>query len=124
MKTLTFNVQGMTCVVCSSTVEKALKALPSAEGVAVNFASGKAVISYDEGVLSQADIAAAVAKAGYKAVIGAPKEEKGRDFAQIKLIISFVLGMALLLWAMLPMARAPYPKQRILSALSGGDRPG
>ncbi len=109
MKTLTFNVQGMTCVVCSSTVEKALKALPSAEGVAVNFASGKAVISYDEGVLSQADIAVAVAKAGYKAVIGAPKEEKGRDLAQIKLIISFVLGMALLLWAMLPMAGVPYP---------------
>lgn len=109
MRTLTFNVQGMTCVVCSGTVEKALKALPTAEGVAVNFASGKAVISYDESVITEADIAAAVVKAGYKPIIGAAVKESKRDFAQIKLIISFVLGMALLLWAMLPMAGVPYP---------------
>ena len=109
MKTLTFNVEGMTCVVCSSAVEKALKALPTAEGVAVNFASGKAVISYDENVISEADVAAAVTRAGYKPVIGEVKQEKKRDFAQIKLIISFVLGMALLLWAMLPMIGVPYP---------------
>ena len=109
MKTLTFNVEGMTCVVCSSAVEKALKALPTAEGVAVNFASGKAVISYDENVISEADVAAAVTRAGYKPVIGQVKKEKKRDFAQIKLIISFVLGMALLLWAMLPMIGVPYP---------------
>ena len=109
MKTLTFTVQGMTCVVCSGTVEKALKALPTAEGVAVNFASGKAVISYDENVLGEADIAAAVTKAGYKPVIGQAAKENKRDFAQIKLIISFALGMALLLWAMLPMIGVPYP---------------
>ena len=109
MKTLTFNVQGMTCVVCSGTVEKALKALPTAEGVAVNFASGKAVISYDENVISETDIAMAVTKAGYKPVIGEVKQEKKHDLAQIKLIVSFVLGMALLLWAMLPMIGVPYP---------------
>ena len=109
MKTLTFKVQGMTCVVCSGTVEKALKALPSAEGVAVNFASGKAVITFDEKLLSEADIAAAVTRAGYKPVIGEVAAENKRDFAQIRLMVSFVLGLALLLWAMLPMAGVPYP---------------
>ena len=109
MKTLTFKVQGMTCVVCSGTVEKALKALPSAEGVAVNFASGKAVITFDEKLLSEADIAAAVTRAGYKPVIGEVAVENKRDFAQIRLMLSFVLGLALLLWAMLPMAGVPYP---------------
>ena len=109
MKTLTFKVQGMTCVVCSGTVEKALKALPSAEGVAVNFASGKAVITFDEKLLSEADIAAAVTRAGYKPVIGEVAVENKRDFAQIRLMVSFVLGLALLLWAMLPMAGVPYP---------------
>ena len=97
MKTLNFKIEGMTCVVCSATVEKALRALPSAEGVAVNFASGKAAITYDDFVIGEGDIAAAVTKAGYKPVIGAESKDKKRDKSQIRLAVTFTLGMALLL---------------------------
>ena len=38
---------------------------------AVNFASGKAAVTYDETIISESDIAVAVSKAGYKAVIKA-----------------------------------------------------
>ncbi|MDE6550573.1 MAG: heavy metal translocating P-type ATPase [Clostridia bacterium] len=109
MKTLNFKIEGMTCVVCSATVEKALRALPSAEGVAVNFASGKAAITYDNFVIGEGDIAAAVTKAGYKPVIGAESKDKKRDKSQIRLAVTFTLGMALLLFAMLPMIGVPYP---------------
>ncbi len=109
MKTLNFKIEGMTCVVCSASVEKALRSLPSAEGVAVNFASGKAAVTYDETIISESDIAVAVSKAGYKAVIGETAGDKKRGKSQVMLAVTFTLGMALLIFAMLPMIGVPYP---------------
>ena len=99
MKTLNFKREGMTCVVCSASAEKALRSLPSAEGVAVNFASGKAAVTYDETIISESDIAVAVSKAGYKAVIGETARDKKRGKSQVMLAVTFTLGMALLIFA-------------------------
>ena len=48
MKTYTFLVEGMTCAVCSTLVERALKKIPSSKDVSVNLATKKATITVDE----------------------------------------------------------------------------
>lgn len=64
MKTIEFNVEGMTCGHCVRTVKGALAAL-GAEGSA-DLNTGKAIASFDESQLSFAQIAAAIEEEGYQ----------------------------------------------------------
>ena len=48
MKNVIFNIDGMSCVVCSGSCKKALLALDGVKRADVNFASGKAVVEYDD----------------------------------------------------------------------------
>ena len=63
----TFDVGGMTCAACQAHVEKAVCSLPGVEDVAVNLLSGSMTVDFDEQELSDADICAAVDRAGYSA---------------------------------------------------------
>ena len=65
MKTYTFLVEGMTCAVCSSTVERTLKKLPSSSEVSVNLATKRASITVDEEITSFLDIVKAIEKEGF-----------------------------------------------------------
>lgn len=110
MKSVIFNIDGMSCVVCSGSCKKALLALDGVASADVNFASGKAVVEYDENKLTTDDLADAVAKAGYSARF-AKEETKEKTFDK-ELAITLarvILGGALLLWSMLPMLGVPYP---------------
>lgn len=110
MKNVIFNIDGMSCVVCSSSCKKALLALDGVKRADVNFASGKAVVEYDDKKLSEQDLADAVAKAGYKARFANRKEEKKTvDKELVFTLLRVVLGGALLLWSMLPMLGVAYP---------------
>lgn len=110
MKNVIFNIDGMSCVVCSGSCKKALLALDGVKNADVNFASGKAVVEYDESKLSEDDLAAAVAKAGYSARFK-KKEEREKTFDKdlAVTLARVALGGALLLWSMLPMLGVPYP---------------
>ena len=110
MKNVIFNIDGMSCVVCSGSCKKALLALDGVKNADVNFASGKAVVEYDESKLSEDDLAAAVAKAGYSARFE-KKEEREKTFDKdlAVTLARVALGGALLLWSMLPMLGVPYP---------------
>jgi len=63
----TFNIEGMTCASCAQTVEKSAKNLPGVDQAAVNLATEKLSIQYDQKELTEADIQQAVADAGYEA---------------------------------------------------------
>ncbi|OUN88853.1 heavy metal translocating P-type ATPase [[Collinsella] massiliensis] len=63
----TFDVGGMTCAACQAHVEKAVCNLPGVEDVSVNLLSGSMTVDFDEQELSDADICAAVDRAGYSA---------------------------------------------------------
>ncbi|MER2064436.1 MAG: heavy metal translocating P-type ATPase, partial [Alkalibacterium sp.] len=71
--TKTFDVEGMTCASCSSTVEKTAAKLSGMEKASVNLASEKMSVTYNPLELSVRDISDAISAAGYKAV---PKEEE------------------------------------------------
>ena len=62
-------IEGMTCATCALTVEKALSKVEGVHQASVNLATEKASVSYDPAQVSLADIATAVEKAGYKAVL-------------------------------------------------------
>lgn len=110
MKNVIFNIDGMSCVVCSGSCKKALLALDGVRSADVNFASGKAVVEYDESKLTEDDLAEAVAKAGYSARFSKKTEaKKGVDKDLAITLARVILGGILLLWSMLPMLGVPYP---------------
>jgi P-type Cu+ transporter len=61
-------IRGMTCTNCSNTIERTLKRTPGVVDASVSFASEKASVEYVPGLVSQADLARAVADAGYEVV--------------------------------------------------------
>lgn len=68
MKQEIYPVEGMTCATCALTVEKAVGKLAGVESSAVNLATEKLSVDYDETKISPAEIAEAVEKAGYHLV--------------------------------------------------------
>ncbi len=68
MSIKSFNVEGMTCASCAQTVEKAAQKLPGVETAAVNLATEKLSLNYDESVVSDEDISKVISDAGYKLI--------------------------------------------------------
>lgn len=115
LKKLKFNIQGMTCVVCSGSCQKAIEKLDGVKSCNVNFASGVALVEYDEEKVGEKEIYGAVEKAGYKAIAGEKQEKKS---GVAKVVAMLVFSVALLAYAMLAMAGVKYP-----SAISLDDSP-
>ena len=84
-KEITLQLQGMSCVNCSATIEKALNKLP-VESAAVNFATETALVDVGNSGLSPDDLIAAVRAAGYDASVvdsldfSVRDEEKEKEF--------------------------------------------
>ncbi|MDE7348370.1 MAG: cadmium-translocating P-type ATPase, partial [Clostridia bacterium] len=114
-KKVKFNIQGMTCVVCANTCQKAIAKLSGVKSCNVNFASGVALVEYDDNSVSEKDIFAAVNKAGYKAV-AMDQGDKGQNVGVLAAML--VLSFLLLAYAMLGMLGVKYP-----SAISAEDSP-
>ena len=74
IKTYTYKVQGMTCAVCASRVERITKKLEGVEDSIVNLNTEKLNITIDQDLVTYADIKRVVEKAGYKLI----KEEEIR----------------------------------------------
>lgn len=73
MQKQVFDITGMTCSACSSRVGKAVSALRGVGDVSVNLLKNSMSVRFDETVISAADIAQAVTKAGYGASLHAPQ---------------------------------------------------
>ncbi|MDR2006164.1 MAG: heavy metal translocating P-type ATPase [Acidaminococcales bacterium] len=66
MNKLDIAVGGMTCAACAKRIEKVVGRLPGVEKAAVNFATEKLFVEYEEASLSIEAIKAAVVKIGYE----------------------------------------------------------
>ena len=74
--TLELPITGMTCANCANTVERTLnKKVPGILEANVNFATEKATVRYIPGVVTRADMVAAVERAGYGVVEVDSEEE-------------------------------------------------
>ena len=74
-------ITGMTCANCAATVERVLKKLDGVVSANVNLASEKATVEYVSGVVSQADLIAAIERAGY-GVVEVADEQNLEDVEQ------------------------------------------
>jgi P-type Cu+ transporter len=85
--TTTLAIDGMSCASCVARVERALAALPGVIEASVNFAAETARVRHVDGAPSQADLVAAVARAGYTArpTAGAapPEDREARRAAEL-----------------------------------------
>jgi P-type Cu+ transporter len=75
MVTDTIPIRGMTCAVCARTSEKAAASVPGVTKASVNFATEALTIEYDEKATGLGAVAAAVAKAGYEAILPAATKD-------------------------------------------------
>ena len=113
MKTYTFLVEGMTCAVCSTLVERALKKIPSSKDVSVNLATKKATITVDEEYADFLMIVKVIEKEGfnvneninyYDEELKYKKEKKKK---LLQLIIGCYKAALLLIISMFPMIGLP-----------------
>jgi len=65
MNQATIKVAGMTCEGCSTTVALAIRSVPGVEGVTVNYAKREAIVGAFSTPVPEAEILAALKKAGY-----------------------------------------------------------
>jgi Cu+-exporting ATPase len=70
MKTEVFDVKGMSCASCAVRIEKTVRGLSGVQKADINFATEKLTLNFDESVVKQNDIEAAVKKIGYELITG------------------------------------------------------
>jgi P-type Cu+ transporter len=63
----TYKIAGMSCAACAAAIEKAVAGTPGVSAVSVNLATEKMTVEADAQIAGEAEILAAVRKAGYKA---------------------------------------------------------
>ncbi len=107
-------IGGMTCASCAQTIENALK---DSEGVVeanVNFATGKAVVTYDPQITNREATKQVIESAGYE-VLGLEEgatryekaiEEEQRKFdrAKIRMIVAWAMTIPIMVWMIPEMA--------------------
>src|SRR6266568_2826373 len=114
----TFPIKGMHCASCVKVLERALKKVDGVAEANVNLATEQATVSYDVKRVSDNELSSAVAKVGYKAMIGREartseetKKEKQKELKDLRnrFVVSLSLG-GLILWGTFPglMTTAPW----------------
>ncbi len=108
----TIPIGGMSCTSCSNKVEKAIGKMNGVHEVSVNFATEKAVVSYDSRVVKLSEIKRVIEETGFQPLdvddVSAVDEDKIRKEKQIKTlwiktIVSTVFCLPLFYIAMVPM---------------------
>lgn len=101
-----FAITGMTCAACATRIEKGLQKLLGVYAANVNLATEKAVVEYNSGELTIAEMQAKVKQLGYEAhnMAAAGSEDKEKDLREAEIsnqkrrfILSAVLSFPLLL---------------------------
>jgi len=116
----TFNIEGMTCASCASTVEKTTQKLEGMQEANVNLASEKLAVTYNPLELSVRDIEDSVDGSGYKASLQAEDQSKLQEETTNKkenrvtmyknrFWLSFLFMVPLMYLSMGPMVGLPVP---------------
>jgi len=101
---ITFRIEGMSCVNCARSIEKAFKGAAGIKSVAINFSLEKGYVEFDETHTDRQKILEIVKDAGYSAIeageeqkaSGIARKEKFRFFFALALTIPLVVFMYLM----------------------------
>ncbi len=91
---MVFRIQGMSCVNCSRSIEKAFENRAGIKRVVVNFALEKGYVEFDASVIDRQRILEIVADAGYQAVEEAADQEKPKQGIARKEKFRFYFALA------------------------------
>lgn len=109
---VTIPIGGMTCVACGQRVEKGLAKIDGVERVVVNFATEKAIVTYNPQLVKLSTLRDAITKAGYTPLEIKKNDHQDEDRLRkekeirtlwIKFIIAASFAIPLLYIAMAPM---------------------
>ncbi|MBQ6334115.1 MAG: copper-translocating P-type ATPase [Erysipelotrichaceae bacterium] len=89
----TYEVKGMTCVICKGNVERALKNTNGVLDCKINLLENEALVTFDEQIASEEKMAKAVSDAGYELIIHKNNEI---DKDKIIMIVSTILVLILM----------------------------
>lgn len=107
LKTLDLNIGGMHCASCSASLERGLKKLDGVQEAAVNLATEKARVTFDDEILKYAAIDKCVKNLGFKIIDGKKEKKSYKDL--IELIICLVFAVPLFYISMGHMVGLPLP---------------
>ncbi len=101
---ITFRIEGMSCVNCAQSIEKAFKGAAGIKSVAINFSLEKGFVEFDEALTDRQKILEIVKDAGYSAIeageeqkaSGIARREKFRFFFALALTVPLVVFMYLM----------------------------
>ena len=102
----TYEVKGMTCVICKNTVETGLKKLNGVSDCKVNLLENEATVIFDENIVNEEVMAKVIKDLGYELIISKNKEI---DYTKIKMIVSIILSLILMYLSMGHMINLPVP---------------
>lgn len=116
MKKQKFDITGMTCSACSSSVERHVNKVAGVDKVTVNLLANSMEVEFDEGVTSNEQISQSVEKAGYGATLHTKSElggissfEKDARKLKFRFIVSLIFTLPVFYLAMGPMMGLPGP---------------
>ena len=104
-----FRIEGMTCSSCQATIQKHVSKMNGVSEVNVNLLTNSMILNYDQNSVKVENIISLVNSLGYKAFIDDKKRKEKRDYALVKLIVSFVLLLILMYIGMGHMLNIPLP---------------
>ncbi len=97
MKTQQYNVTGMSCAACSSSVQRVVSRLNGVQSCDVNLITGKMTVTFDENAVSSADFFRVVQKAGFGISSDVVKKEiKQPKESVAPIIVSLIFATVLL----------------------------
>ena len=122
MKQEQYNISGMSCAACSSSVQRVVSKLNGVESCEVNLITGKMTVNFDETKTGEPDFIKVVEKAGFGIEANKPKaeekQEKKEKSGLAPLIISAVLSAVLLYISMGQMLTDRFPVPFFMNMLS------
>ena len=98
----TFEVKGMSCVICKKTVEEGLSELKGVNSCQVNLMDNEVIIEYDEKIVNENDFKDVLNKLGYELVTS---KNKKINHKKITLIVSIILETILITISLLYMRK-------------------
>lgn len=93
----TYEVKGMTCVICKGNVEKALNKCDGVNSAVVNLLENEVIVNFDENKTNEETLAKAVDDAGYKLLL---TKEKTVNKDKVRLVVSIILCALLMYFSM------------------------
>ncbi|MCF6147626.1 MAG: heavy metal translocating P-type ATPase [Candidatus Kuenenia sp.] len=102
-QTIKFDISGMHCVNCASTIERKLKGVKGIKSVRVNFSNATGLVSYDTNTINKNNIAKFIKSLGYSAKERIRIDQSSKESLQkIWLIYSITTSIVMMVFMYVP----------------------